>query len=395
MCFFVLGLILRHCLRMPLRLQSLAACLLVVAYFSHPLPVLVSFLFPLTHFIAEAIIQRRDGWRSSASALTRHAFDRWPWAAPACLILWYYLRLAKATEPRPYSVTNILKHRTIVLVRDAVLSISLTPGVGTLFILLLGLLLAGLFLRARNLSERDRLRFTSLTVLIVSTMTVYLVVPYSVGDGSWIPARFLLYSAFFLVLLALTGGVFDARFLPLCSLVAGLSVAGFAGEYLIVSKLLAPAVAELRVAMEIVPRHSRILILGYQMAPSCQGLPLLERSSPQYHTALGSTLENQLIVLNGTQAITSSFPLRSSGPRSFVSLDDEPSFTFEEKSANWYKLLRSDSDVDFVVSWGTPSGSTWCTKPVNPPFEEMLRIKHDLVFVKEGTSRVQLWRKRG
>ena len=114
-----------------------------------------------------------------------------------------------------------------------------------------------------------------------------------------------------------------------------------------------------------------------------------------YHLALASTLQNQLIVLNGTQAVTSQFPLRYSGPRSFALLGDQPSLTFEEKSANWYEVLKSDSDVDFVVSWGTPSGSVWCTDPVSPPFQEMLRIKHDLVFVKEGASRVQLWRKRG
>jgi len=34
MCIFVLGLVLRHGLRMPLRLQCVTACLLLVAYFS-------------------------------------------------------------------------------------------------------------------------------------------------------------------------------------------------------------------------------------------------------------------------------------------------------------------------------------------------------------------------
>ena len=395
MCFFVLGMILRYGLRMPLRLQSVTACLLVFAYFFHPLPVLVSFLFPLTPFIAEAIIQRRAGWRHSASALKRHAFCTWPWAPPLCLILWFYLRLVEATKPHMFSVTSTLKHRAIALVRDALLSISPTPSVGTLFIALLGILLAGLFLRPRNLAERDRLRFTTLTVLIVSTIVLYLVIPESVGEGSWIPIRFLLYAALFLVLLALTRVSFDTRFLPLCSLVAGLSVAGFAGEYLIVSRFLAPAVAELRLATEIVPRHSRVLILAYQMTPSCKGLPLLERSVPMYHLALASTLQNQLIVLNGTQAVTSHFPLRYSGPRSFALLGDQPSLTFEEKSANWQEFLRSDSDAEFIVSWGVPTGPVWCTNPVSPPFQEEFGISHDLVFVKEGASRVQLWRKRG
>jgi hypothetical protein len=114
-----------------------------------------------------------------------------------------------------------------------------------------------------------------------------------------------------------------------------------------------------------------------------------------YHLALASTLQNQLIVLNGTQAVTSQFPLRYSGPRSFALLGDQASLTFEEKSANWQEFLRSDSDAEFIVSWGVPTGPVWCTNPVSPPFQEEFGISHDLVFVKEGASRVQLWRKRG
>src|ERR1035437_2567007 len=400
--FVVLGMVLRYGLGMSLRLQSLIPCLLLVAYFTHPLPVLISFLFPFAHFIGEAITQGRVGWRSVTATLKRHAFESWPWVPVACLILRFSVQLARAAAPqsRPaiseyaFALTYTLKHRTIALVRDAVVSISPTPSVGTLFIALLGILLAGLILRPRKPVERDRRRFTSLTVLMFSTLFLYLVLPESVGEGSWIPVRFLLYASCFCALAALTGGVFDPHLLTLCSLVGGLSVAGFAGEYLIVSRLLAPAVAELRLATDIAPKHSRVLILAYQMMPTCKALPLLERSSPQYHLALASALKNQLIVLNGTQAVTAQFPLRYSGTRSFPSLGDQPSLTFEEKSANWHEVLKTDTDVDFVVSWGTPNGSTWCKNPVKAPFEEMLRLRHDLVFSKEGTSRVQLWQKR-
>ncbi len=395
MCVFVLGLILRHGLRMSLRLQLLTAFLLLAAYFSNPLPVLLSLLFPATHFVAEAIIHRRDGLRRVVFALKRCIFCSWPWVPPICLILWFYLRLTHATKPYGFSVVNTLKRHAIALARDAVLSISPTPSVGTLFIVLLGILSASLFLRPRQLSEKQRFRYTFLAALSVSTLVFYLLVPDSVGEGSWVPARFLWYSAFSLILLAVTIGSSGERVLTLCSLVATLSVIGFAGEYALVSNILAPAMADLRMATEKAPRHSRVLILAYRMTPSCQGSPLLERTLPEYHLALASTLKNQLIVLNDYEARSSVFPLRYSGTRSFAATENDGWSTFEEKRAAWSEVLNSDTGADFVLSWGTPSGPTYCTNPVAPPFEEALRIKHDLVFFTKGASCVQLWRKRG
>jgi len=225
-------------------------------------------------------------------------------------------------------------------------------------------------------------------------MVLYLIVPDQVGDGTEIANRFLLYSGLFLVLLAVTGGVFDPRFLTLCSVVAALSVVGFAGEYLVVSRSLAPAVAELGVAMERVPRHSRILILGYRMTPSCRGWPLLDRSIPERHWALGSALGKELIVLNDYQAYSSVFPLKYSRMQS-KALVNEVSLSSEWRTAAWSDVLKSDFDVDFVVSWGTPSiGAVPCPNPLSPPFDDVLRVGYDLVFSNKITSRVELWRRR-
>jgi hypothetical protein len=399
MCFFVLGLLLRHGLTMPLRLQCVTACLLLVAYFAHPLPVIISFLFPCAYFIADAIIQWRDGWRRFATVLKRYALDIWPWLPPACILPWFYLRLSRAAEPDPdaTSMTFNLAHRTVFLTRDAVLSISPTADVGTLFIALLSILLAGVLLSPRKLFTQNRVRFTSLTVLMVSTMVLYLIVPDKVGDGLLISSRFLLYSAIFLVLLALTSGLFDAQLLTLCSLIAALSVIGFAGEYLLVSKRLAPAVAEVRLAMESIPRHSRILIMGYRMTPpSCLGSPLLEMSTPERHWALVGALKNELIVLNDYQAGTSLFPLKYSTSR-YTDVTNEVDLSSERNRAAWFETLKNDPDVDFIVSWGISRGASrgaYCTNSVYPPFEEALKSRYDMVFSKQGTSRVELWRKR-
>jgi hypothetical protein len=406
LCIYVLGLLLRHGLRMPLRLQCVTACLLLVAYFSNPVPVIISFLFPCAYFIADAVIHWRDGWRRSATALKRHAFDIWPWLPTACILPWFYVRLSKVSalpgaEPHADSMTFTLTRRIEALARDAFLSISPTANVGTLFIALLSILLAGVLLCPRKLFVQNPLRFTSLTVLIVSTMVVSLVVPDQVGDGSDIVNRFLLHSAIFLVLLGLTSGVFNARLLTLCSLVAALSVIGFAGEYLLVSKRLAPEVAEVRLAMESVPRHSRILIMGYRMTPSsCSSLPLLQMTVPERHWALVGALKNELIVLNDYQANTSHFPLkyltsRYTGVFNEVDLSrDEVDLIGEQKRAAWFEILKSDPDVDFVLSWGISRGPN-CRNSVYPPFEEALKNRYDMVFFKQGSSRVELWRKRG
>lgn len=397
-CLFVLALLFRYGLRMPFGFQLIIACLLLVAYFSNPLPLVISFLFPSAYFIAESKIQWRDGWRHSVTALKRHALDIWPWALPACAVPWFYLRLAKTAQPPPaYSVPVSLLHRTVELTRDAVMSLAPTFSVGTLFVALLSFLLAGVVLCSRKLFLQNRLRSTCLTLLIVSMIVLYVVVPDELGDASGIANRFLLQAVFFLALLALTSGVFEARFLTLCSLVAALSVVGFAGEYLLVSRSLAPAVAELELTMQSIPRHSRILILGYRMTPNCKGFPLLESTVPQRHWALASTLRNELIVLNDYQANTSHFPLRHLKSRS--SVVNEVDLSSERKTAAWFEILNNDQDVDYVVSWGTPSGVTrlddTCKKSVEPPFEEILKIRHDLVVSKQGTSRVELWRKRG
>jgi hypothetical protein len=96
------------------------------------------------------------------------------------------------------------------------------------------------------------------------------------------------------------------------------------------------------------------------------------------------------------QARTSHFPLKYSRLRPKGSID-EADVNSDKKRAAWLEALSNDPDADFVVSWGAPSGPCNCatTAPVKPPFEEVLRIKHEPFFAKQDTSRIELWRKRG
>lgn len=394
LCLFVLGLLIRHGLNMPLRLKWVTAALLLAAYFAHPIPVIVSLLFPWAFFLADAIIYRRDGWRRFAAALRRGLFAMWPWLPPACLIPWYSLRLSKAhaAQAEAYSMAFNLTHRTVALAGDNILSISPTTTVGGLYMALLTVLLVGVLLGARTLFTENRLRFMALALLIVSTLVLFVTVPEQVGDGLFVSSRFLLQFAFFLVLLALTRGVLDARLLTLGSLLAALCVTGFAGEYLMVSARLTPAVAEVRFVMERIPRHSRILIMGYRTAPTCDGLPLLKASSPERHWALAGALRNELIVLNDYQAAASHFPLQYSSPR-YAAVADKVDLSAERDRTAWLAALQGDPTAEYVVSWGV-SRSPACPVAVYPFIDEALKNRYDLVFSKDGASRVALWRRR-
>lgn len=404
MCIFVLGILLRHGLRMPVRLQCLTACLLLLAYVSNPVPVIVSFLFPCAYFIAGIVVHWSDGRRRPGTALKETVFYVWPWLAPACIMPWFYLRLAKTTvEGSPdESITYKLAHRTVELTRDALLYFSPSENIGTVFVALLSIISVGVLLRHRKLFVQNPLRFTSLAVLVVSAMVLYVIVPDRVGDGGHIANRFLFHAAIFLVLLALTNGAFDRRLLTLCSLVAALSVVGFAGEYLLLSKHLAPAVADVRLAMESLPRHSRILIMAYRTtSSSCEGWPLLKRTVPERHWAIGGALKNELIVLNDYEATTSHFPLQYLTTRYSGVIDEvtpAADWSSEENRAAWNKILMSDSGVDFVVTWGVSwaiSRAANCADSKYSPFEEALKSRYEMVFLKQGASRVGLWRKRG
>jgi hypothetical protein len=306
--------------------------------------------------------------------------------------------LAKATafagsEPHTDSTIFTLAHRIEALARGAFLSIAPSASVGALFIALLSILLAGVLLRLRNLFAQDPRRFMSLTVLVVAAMVLSLVVPDRVGVGSGIVDRLLLYAAIFLVLLALASGVFNAQLLTLCSFFAALSVLGFAGEYLLASKRLAPGVAEAQLAMESIPRHSRVLLMGYRLSPeSCSTLPLLQMTVPERHSALAAALKNELIVLNDYQASSSVFPLKYLTSR-YAGVINEVDSASEQNRADWLQVLKSDPAADFVLSWGTSRGPN-CPNSEPPPFEQALRNKYDVIFFQHRTSRVELWRRR-
>jgi hypothetical protein len=67
----------------------------------------------------------------------------------------------------------------------------------------------------------------------------------------------------------------------------------------------------------------------------------------------------------------------------------------EEQKAAWIAALsRDDPEVDYVVSWGVPSGVNSCPAAVGPPFEQDFAIHYDRILSQDGNSRIEVWRRK-
>jgi hypothetical protein len=220
-----------------------------------------------------------------------------------------------------------------------------------------------------------------------------MVAPDRLGDGSGIVMRLLFHSAAFFVLLALASAAARPRLLALCSLVAALAVISFAWQYRLAARRLAPALDEVRSVLAGLPRHARVLILGYRMTPLCEGGPLLKRSFPERHAALAGAIANELIVLNDYQAHTSHFPLRHVDERYGALVDEFDGYSATQREGWLAHGNDVGGDVDYVVSWGL-SGDALCRNTVGPPYEYSLRGAFERVRLEEGASRVALWKRR-
>ncbi len=386
-CLFIIGMLLRHGLEIESKVPIVL--LLLIAYFFHPLPVLVTFVFVASHVLSAVLVRGSLNWRDS-----RYLLQAWPWAVPAALILWFYVRLSSVSQNR-HSFIETLKNRAILLSAPKGLSlVSPSPTSAAVFIALLGILGASLFIFTKRASTQEQLRSLTLVIFSLCTFILYFVLPEKIGDGSNIADRTLQFVIFGLVLLSVRRGALDQRLLTVCSILAAFCVTAFAAEYMIVSRRLSPGLTELRTATKDVPPLSRVLVLSYLLTPSCEVWPLFDRSLPQRHWALSVATAKNLVVLNDYEASTSHFPLRYRDSR-FTSIIDELDLEGSKNMDAWNEVLgRRDKDVDYILSWGVPSGVSSCPAPVAPPLEDRLGVGYDRIVSNQGTSRVGVWRIR-
>ena len=149
--------------------------------------------------------------------------------------------------------------------------------------------------------------------------------------------------------------------------------------------------------MESIPAHSRIVIIGYRLMPSCRDKPLLNITNPERHWALLGAVKNGLIVLNDYQANTSHFPFQQSTSL-YANIVNEVRETdggaaWPKKRAAWREVLKNDPNVDYVVSWGAPR-TPYCGADAAAPFGAELNLGYEKVFSNQRASRVQIWKRR-
>jgi hypothetical protein len=385
-----MGKLVRGGSRAELNRQVRIAAMLALAYWAHPLPVILSGGFQVCLFVIEQWQASSEKSTSCKGILTKFAEAVWPWLLPLGLCVWFAVRLISSeVMPVEGSTMTLLRDRFLDLMHmNGFLNMSPTPTSGGVFVLLLGVLSAGAVLTGGRRCAPAR----SISIFTFALIATYFLVPDKVGNGGFVAIRILFNLVVFVTVLALSPGRIETGYLSLCSLLASICIFSFGAEYLLVAKRLAPAVKELRVAMADVPRNSTVVMLTYRLTPDCGRWPLVERAKPERHLAFFLAAERELIALNNYEPASGQFPVLYRGA-SFPSLIGEFEFT-DENQHRWVDALQKSSGIDYVVSWGTPSGVQICPAPVGAPLKDSLAKNYDLLVRKTGASLVEIWKRR-
>jgi len=159
----------------------------LLAYWAHPLPVLLFAVAPCLEYLFALFEGRHAGLRVALRRTAMQAVNLLPWAASGLLIVTFASRLA-AHNPtsEPPLLTSMASRFLDVLTLQAFRELAPTASTGGLYILYVGLLVFGAFARRGLPAGRSVLRPLAAFLLIA-----YFVVPDRIGNGGFIPQRFL------------------------------------------------------------------------------------------------------------------------------------------------------------------------------------------------------------
>jgi hypothetical protein len=400
LCFFAAGFLYSD--HPPASNRIVVAALVLLAFWAHPVPVLLTAFFPVWIYASSAVRSLRSGFGGLGTLTARFLLDVWPWAVAAALILRFtgtLVHLRIGSDQTATGGSTVGGRITDLFRAGALAAIAPSGSVSGLFILFIAALLIGTVLSgsaapkaAASSSSKNSFR-ADLAVFCAVLCAAYFLLPDRIGNGTEITSRVLLMALSGIAVLALTGGLAtDVRYLRLCASLAALIVAGTCGEYLLVSWRLAPAVRELKEAMVQVPPRSTILLLGYRLTPDCgRWWPLVEETMPDRHWGLLGAIPRDAIVLNDYEPATQHFPVEYRSRR-YASIENEFTFTPREIAA-WNEALDNAREVDYVVSWGVPSPAAACKAWVPAPLEENLEREYRKGSEYHQRSRVQIWRR--
>ena len=363
--------------------QAFLAGLLVLAYWFHPFPILISLLFVPARLAVDFVHGPRPALGHAARCLA-------PWVPAVVLALWFSMELNPGEQLEAHEVSRVAMDRMVLLSRPTFFAeLAPTFTATTPYLLLIGALAALVF------SQPLRRSTLTLLLLFAGLLCAYVLSPENAGDAARISIRLLFWAVLFLALAALAGGMRNVRILALCGLLSTACVLVFSMEYVIVAVRLAPAMDELAAAVRGAPGGSTALFLGYEQNPGCLDWGLVERSAPQRHWGMLPAAEAGLIVLNDYQPTTTHFPLRYRDRR-FIHLINELRAHSVRQHKDWTAALADGQNLpDFVAVWGVPNVLlTDCGKPIDPPLTDALAQHFERVYENNNASYAALWRKR-
>jgi hypothetical protein len=374
------------------RRRCLIWLLVLLGAWAHPVPAMLTALFPILSYVGA----RSAGGAAPHSAgklAARFAWDILPWCVAGLAVVSFTLALAKHPATMPFDLKFLLGERLLRMVRaDGLNDVSPTAtaiGPFVVYVALLG------FAALQALSLKRNAGWSGfhwqLSCFAVILLALYFIAPDAIGNGSVISPR-LLWMAIAAACLVATSGQLASNMLFLRSLawLSALIMLVFSAEYVIASRRMAPAVGELNEAMTNLPRHSKMLLLGYALTPGCSRWPLLAKTEPERHMALLATIPRELILLNDYEPATEHFPLEYRDRR-FAAITDNFTFT-EPENAAWKSGLDAAERGTFVLSWGVPSGrNQGCPAWLDAPLMDTLQQHYALRYQSANASRIQVW----
>jgi hypothetical protein len=384
LCWFAVGI---SSSEFTARAKVLAVPLVLLAYWAHPIPVVLTAFFPAGGYGMALVRSVRSGAGGLTNLTAGFLVRILPWALAALLICRFTMSLVHPGSEPTINQTPPIGTRLISLLRPD--AIAPSGSVRGLFILLTAILVTGVVL-SKGAMNAFRVEVAVFTAIVLA---VYLVVPDRIGNGAFISRRVLLTLLCGVAVLGLSSDLsFDSRYLRLCASIAALITVTVCAEYLLASRRLAPAVRELKNAMARVPARSTVLLLSYRLTPGCGGWPMLEAAKPERHWGLSGAMQRDLLVLNDYEPDSRDFPTEYRDRR-FSSIESEFDFS-PSAAAAWKGALDHAKDAAYVVSWGVPSGRTGNCAWVEAPLQEDLNKAYRMESEDRQTSRVEIWRRR-
>jgi hypothetical protein len=357
------------------------SALLLLAYVAHPLPVLLSGAFTGCRLIAEFQAERRWPWRAALPWVL-------PWALPVLLIGRFTLQLRERGAVYSESWLNAFRSRVTDLMGVGGSFLAPTALVAAAYAVLVAVLLV----RAMETWRQERSVYSLALGYFIAMMGAgFLLVPTSVGDGSSIEHRFLLFAWLGVTLLAMKVPAALPSLTWLGSLAAALLLAFSLGEYATAASPLQAAASELTSAISGIPPASRVVYLGYQRAPECGATPIFERTAPYRHGAGLAFARQRLVMLNNYHTATTHFPIRLQD-RMAAEIVEPFEIASEASGSSWKRFLATaHPQVDYVVVWGV-SGRDACQASAPPPLTAELATHFERQSERQAVSYTAVWK---